>query len=92
MAAQEDTHRLDGAVQLDDAYLGDERTGGRAGRGSENNVPFVAAFSLDSRGHPAHLKLHLLSGFSSQAIATWAKANLARAPRPAATAWHASRP
>lgn len=33
MAGQDATHRLGGAVQLDDAYLGGERTGGRAGRG-----------------------------------------------------------
>ena len=39
MAAQDATHRLGGTVQLDDAYLGGERSGGKAGRGSENKVP-----------------------------------------------------
>jgi transposase-like protein len=77
MAQQEGTHRLDGAVQLDDAYLGGERSGGKAGRGSENKVPFVAAVSLDAQGHPKYFKLNLVSGFTSQAIAKWAKANLA---------------
>ena len=43
MAEREDRYRLSGAVQLDDAYLGGERSGGKAGRGSENKVPFVAA-------------------------------------------------
>jgi len=70
MAAQEDAHRLGGAVQIDDAYLGGERAGGKVGRGSENKVPFVAAVSLDQRGHPAHLKLSLLSGFTSAAMST----------------------
>ena len=43
MAKQDSTHRLDGTVQLEDAYLGGERDGGNPGRGSENKVPFVAA-------------------------------------------------
>ena len=76
MAQQDSTHRLGGAVQLDDAYLGGERAGGKAGRGSENKVPFVAAVSVDSNGHPLYVKLNLVSGFTSQAIAKWAKASL----------------
>jgi len=31
MAKQDSTHRLDGTVQLDDAYLGGERAGGKPG-------------------------------------------------------------
>ena len=77
MAQQDSTHRLSGAVQLDDAYLGGERSGGKAGRGSENKVPFVAAVSLNEQGRPMYLKLNLVSGFTSQAIGNWAKANLA---------------
>jgi hypothetical protein len=42
MADRKAAHLLQGAVQLDDAYLGGERSGGKAGRGSENKVPFVA--------------------------------------------------
>lgn len=76
MAQQDSTHRLSGAVQLDDAYLGGERAGGKAGRGSENKVPFVAAVSVDGNGHPLYVKLNLVSGFTSQAIAQWAKASL----------------
>ncbi len=77
MAQQDSTHRLGGVVQLDDAYLGGERAGGKAGRGSENKVPFVAAVSLNHKGRPMHLKLNLVSGFTSTAIGNWAKANLA---------------
>ncbi len=57
MADRESAHLLDGAVQLDDAYLGGERSEGKAGRGSENKVPFVVALSLDESGGPTHLKL-----------------------------------
>lgn len=76
MTERDATHRLSGAVQLDDAYLGGERTGGKAGRGSENKVPFVAAVSLNAQGHPLYLKLALVSGFTLEAIGNWAKSNL----------------
>ena len=76
MAQQDSTHRLSGAVQLDDAYLGGERTGGKVGRGSENKVPFVAAVSVDSQGHPLFIKLKLISGFTSKAIGQWVQSNL----------------
>ena len=45
-----------GTVQVDDAYLGGELTGGTAGRGSENKVPFIGAVSLDENGHPQRAK------------------------------------
>jgi len=76
MAQQEAARRLGGAVQLDDAYLGGERSGGKVGRGSENKVPFVAAVALNTAGQPTRLKLDMVSGFSTEAIAKWAKASL----------------
>ncbi len=76
MAEQDGKHRLGGAIQLDDAYLGGERAGGKVGRGSENKVPFVAAVSLNDDGHPMYLKLHLVRGFTLTSIGNWAKANL----------------
>jgi len=48
MTEREDRYMLHGSAQIDDAYLGGERSGGKAGRGSENKVPFVAAVSLAS--------------------------------------------
>lgn len=48
---------LDGQVQINDAYLGGERSGGKAGRGSENKVPFVAAVSLNEAGRPRYVRL-----------------------------------
>lgn len=76
MAQQDGIAPLGGVVQLDDAYLGGERSGGKPGRGSENKVPFVAAVSVDAKGYPKFLKLSLVSAFSNQAIANWAKASL----------------
>jgi transposase-like protein len=76
MAAREAQHRLSGAVQVDDAYLGGERAGGKPGRGSENKVPFVAAVSLNEAGNPRFAKLTPVPGFTSEAISAWSQANL----------------
>ena len=77
MAQRERRYVLEGAVQVDDAYLGGERCGGKVGRGSENKVPFVAAVSLDNDGHPLRTKLTPVPGFTLKAIAQWAKEHLA---------------
>lgn len=77
MAAREDDYKLEGHVQIDDAYLGGELSGGKAGRGSENKVPFVAAVSMNEEGHPLRAKFTPVSGFTLSAITVWAKGNLA---------------
>ena len=77
MAQRDSTHRLSGTVQLDDAYLGGERAGGKPGRGSENKVPFVAAVSLNEQGNPMYLKLNMVRGFTLDSISKWALASLA---------------
>ena len=81
MAKQDSIQRLSGKVQLDDAYLGGERAGGKPGRGSENKVPFVAAVSLNKHGHPMYLKLNLVRGFTRDSISKWAQASLDPAAR-----------
>ena len=77
MAEREERYVLDGDVQVDDAYLGGERSGGKVGRGSENKVPFVAAVSLNENGRPLRVKLNPVSGFTLKAIAAWGKDHLA---------------
>lgn len=76
MAEREASYMLCGHVQVDDAYLGGELSGGTVGRGSENKVPFVAAVSLDNEGHPLRVKLTPVPGFTRKAIADWAKTHL----------------
>lgn len=77
MAVREARYRLEGQIQVDDAYLGGERTGGKVGRGSENKLPFVAAVSLNEAGHPQHVRLTPVPGFTLNAISEWAKRCLA---------------
>lgn len=77
MADREDQYVLHGKVQIDDAYLGGERSGGKAGRGSENKVPFVAAVSLTEDEHPLRVKLTPVPGFTFQALWDWSRQHLA---------------
>lgn len=76
MTERESTYSLVGQVQVDDVYRGGELTGGKAGRGSENKVPFVAAVSLNPEGHPLYTKMAPVPGFTRKAIAHWAAADL----------------
>lgn len=73
MAEREGRYTLDGIVQVDDAYLGGERSGGKAGRGSENKVAFVAAVSLTDAGHPRRVKLTPVATFSAEVMGQWAR-------------------
>jgi len=52
MRLAEDDRELGGRVEIDDAFLGGERSGGKPGRGSENKVPFVAAVQTTAAGKP----------------------------------------
>ena len=77
MADRDEVYLLQGKIQMDDAYLGGEHPGGKAGRGSENKIPVVAAISLNEAGHPIHARITPVSGFSSEAIGEWARRHLA---------------
>ena len=50
MRLAEADRQLTGRVEIDDAYLGGEHSGGKAGRGSENKVPIVAAVQTTEDG------------------------------------------
>jgi transposase-like protein len=77
MTEREEAYLLRGKIQMDDAYLGGELPGGKAGRGSENKIPIVAAVSLNEAGHPIHARITAVSGLSSEEISDWAKRHLA---------------
>jgi transposase-like protein len=81
MADREEAYLLRGKIQIVasgfreavDSYLGGELPGGKAGRGSENKIPIVAAVSLNEAGHPIHARITAVSGFSAEAIGAWAR-------------------
>jgi ribosomal protein L37AE/L43A len=75
MLLREAPRRLDGRVEIDDAYLGGELQGGKSGRGSENKVAFIAAVQTTSDGHPVLACLSKLK-FTKDAVAKWAANSL----------------
>jgi hypothetical protein len=76
MRVREEPRQLDGRVEIDDAYLGGERSGGKVGRGSENKVSFVAAVQTTPQGHPQFVCLRP-QPFTSEAVAEFAARSLA---------------
>ncbi len=55
-------------VEIDYAYLGGKRRGGKVGRGSENKVPFIAAVETSYDGHPLREVFSLVTTFGSQDV------------------------
>jgi hypothetical protein len=84
MRVREDGRQLDGAVEIDDPYLGGERSGGKVGRGSENKVPFVAS-QCKPNARPAQPLLHLPTALSSRFTieVRWGPSPLIASRRPA---------
>ena len=76
MMERESSKKLSGRIEIDDAYLGGEHTGGKRGRGSENKTPFVAAVQTDKAGHPQKLKLEIVDGFRKESIKAWAEKSI----------------
>ena len=75
MRLREADRELDGRVEIDDAYLGGERSGGKRGRGSENKVPFVAAVQTTDDGKPI-VACYRMQPHTTQAVAEFAAAHL----------------
>jgi hypothetical protein len=78
MAAREaEKPKLAGRIEVDDAYLGGERSGGKRGRGAAGKTPFVAAVETTAERKPRRLRLTVVKGFRKKEIATLAKRDFA---------------
>jgi transposase-like protein len=64
---------LEGRVEMDDAYLGGEHSGGKRGRGSPGKLPIVAAVETTEDGKPVRLKIRRIKRFDKSRIKTIAK-------------------
>jgi hypothetical protein len=73
MMERDATQRLDGRVEVDDAYLGGERNGGKRGRGSPGKLPIVAAVETTAEGKPKRVKIRRVKRFSKRHIEGLAK-------------------
>ena len=75
MAAREAAKpKLAGRVEVDDAYLGGERPGGKRGRGAAGKTPIVAAVETTAERRPKRLRLRVVKGFRKREVEKLAKA------------------
>jgi hypothetical protein len=77
MKERDDAKPLVGMIQLDDAYWGGERHGGKRGRGAPAKVPFVAAVATNEDQHPIAMCFTKLKRLSKAEIGAWARRHLA---------------
>jgi hypothetical protein len=73
MQGRDNQYLLRGIVQIDDAYFGSKLNGGKAGCGSENKVPFVAAVEMNENCRPIRIKMSQVSGLTLEGIKGWTK-------------------
>lgn len=76
MVDREQWRQLTGRVEIDDAYLGGEIQGAKAGRGSPNKIPFVAAVQTTESGK-AILMCLSQRPFTKESIQDFAQSSLA---------------
>src|SRR5271170_2859383 len=52
-------------IEIDDAYIGGERTGEGSGRGRRGHTPFIVAIETSDDGRPLHARLQVVRGFQA---------------------------
>ena len=73
MLEAENRQPLDGRIEVDDAYWGGERRGGKRGRGAPAKYPFIAAAQTTDEGRPIRMKCSAVNGFRKQTVTQWAE-------------------
>ena len=73
MRLSNDAEPLEGRVEMDDAYLGGQRSGGKTGRGSPGKQPIVVAVQTIDGGKPARLKIRRIARFKRKRVKSLAK-------------------
>lgn len=76
MMERDHDKKLTGHIELDDAYLGGERSGGKRGRGAAGKTPFVAAVETTQERKPVRVKLSVVKGFRLSEISSWSQQHL----------------
>jgi ribosomal protein L37AE/L43A len=69
--------KLEGRVEIDDAYLGGERSGGKRGRGAAGKTAFVAAVETTAEQKPRRIRLAVVEGFRKKEVERLAKSSFA---------------
>jgi hypothetical protein len=78
MMERDATKRLVGLIEMDDAYLGGERAGGKRGRGSPGKTPIIVAVETTAQGQPARLKMRRIKNLKRKRIKTLVTRTLGR--------------
>src|SRR6476620_1353810 len=73
MRLDNDRTPLDGRVEMDDAYLGGKRSGGKTGRGSPGKRPIVVALQSSDGKRPARLRVRRIARFERRRLKSLAK-------------------
>ena len=77
MENRDDTHKLKGVIEFDDAFFGGPTTGKKRGRGPEKAKVF-AALSLDSNGNPLYLKMKTTKNIRQKSVKAFAEKHIAK--------------
>ncbi len=77
MKERDHSQPVEGIIQLDDAYWGDERRGDKQGVVVLEKSPFVAAVATSQQGHPIAMKLTKVKDFRTEELSRWAEKHLA---------------
>jgi transposase-like protein len=62
-----------GRIELDDSYLGGERSGGKRGRGAAGKTPLIAAVETTAERKPRRVRLTVVKGFRKKEVEKLAK-------------------
>jgi transposase-like protein len=65
--------KLAGRIELDDSYLGGERSGGKRGRGAAGKTPLIAAVETTAERKPRRVRLTVVKGFRKKEVEKLAK-------------------
>jgi len=78
MVNAEKSHKISGRIEMDDAYLGGKKKGGKKGRGAEGKQPFIAAIETTPKPekHPHFAKLSPVEAFCCSEIEKWTNHNI----------------
>jgi hypothetical protein len=91
MQQRDDHYLLGGLVQIDDAYLGCELSGGQAGCGSESKVLFVAAVEFNEKRRPIRMRMSRVSDSQQEPFQAGLKTMLQPGRLSSPMAWRVSR-
>jgi hypothetical protein len=81
MTDEENGRKLKGRIEIDDAYLGGKRSGGKRGRGAAGKQPFIVAIQTSKnagKNYPIFAKLTPIEAFKKDVVNQWAVKSISK--------------